>query len=73
MAGEKTIKRLREHADAAGGMDVAVMSNAADKIERLVAALGSAKVAIANRHDKKFLDSAERDINEALRELDADL
>lgn len=73
MAGETTIKRLRDHADAASEMQAVVLGEAADKIERLIAALGSAKIGLMNKHDSKLVKSAQEDINEALRSLDKDL
>ncbi len=73
MAGEKTIRRIREYADAASGMHAVVLGDAATKIERLIAAAQTAKVALLNRQDKALVEAAERDIQETLHSLDEEL
>lgn len=49
------------------------MAVAADKMERLIAALGSAKVGLLNRRDAKLVTLSVENIHEALKSMDADM
>jgi hypothetical protein len=59
-------------ADLSGSQETQV-AVAADKMERLIAALGSAKVGLLNRRDAKLVTLSVENIHEALKSMDADM
>ncbi len=77
--GHRMITRLRAFANSAFDTDAAVFAEAADKMERLLTAVGSAKIALLNRHGndlklvEQFSQAALADIDEALTAIDQGL